>query len=147
MILLSWSKSANAVFESCILLVILSNVLVVVIDTDASLKRGATREAFYVFELASIMIFTVEYTLRLWCCTAHPRFAGCRGRLRYATRPLQLLDFLTLLPFYGDLLLEDRRARGAIMMRAPRLLRLVSLLRLERQLAAVTILSKVGRGP
>ena len=47
----------------------------------------------------------------------------------------------------SDIYAQDRRARGAIMMRAPRLLRLVSLLRLERQLAAVTILSKVDRVP
>jgi hypothetical protein len=140
----SWTAAANRVFETTILLLILLNVGAVIAGTNVAI-RDAGKHFYFWLELLSVVIFTLEYVLRLWCCTAHPRFTGCRGRLKYAALPLQLLDFFALLPFYADLALEDERARGAIVLRAARMLRVVSLLRLERQLAAATILMRVFR--
>ena len=175
-----WSSPANRVVESLLLLLILANVASVVIDAmldraddTSSFARDDERthsdtdeyEIFELLELSSTAIFTVEYLVRVWSCTAHPRFAGdlkgragfwCNwivGRCRFVKQPLMLLDVVALVPFYLDIFLESgfrlfgnqHQFRGGLVLRALRLMRLVSLLRLERQLAALQILTQVFR--
>ena len=57
--------------------------------------------AFRVFEIFSVGVFTVEYLLRVWCCTVEERYSSpvC-GRLRYAASPLALVDLVAIAPFY-----------------------------------------------
>ena len=61
-------------------------------------------------------IFTLEYVLRIWSCTAESRYSHpVFGRLRFAVTPLLVIDFLALLPFYLPLLgLEDLRTLRAL---------------------------------
>jgi voltage-gated potassium channel len=78
------------------------------------------------FEWCSIAIFTVEYLLRVACCTAsdpprHPAW----GRVRYMFTPLALIDLLVLLPFFFGAAIDVRT------LRVLRLLRLLRLLRYE----------------
>ena len=64
-----------------------------------------------------------------------------------------LLDLVALIPFYLDILLENgfrlfgnrHQFRGGLVLRVLRLLRVFSLLRLERQLEALQILVQVFR--
>lgn len=120
---------------------------------------------FEALELTSTVVFTLEYVLRVWSCAAHPRFAGnlkgyaglwCNwfvGRWRFIKQPLMLLDLTALIPFYLDIFLEEgfrlfgnqHQFRGGLVLRVLRLLRIFSLLRLERQLAALQILTQVFR--
>ena len=71
---------------------------------------------FSVLEWASMVIFTLEYVLRLWSCTAEDRYSHpFYGRLRFALTPLLLIDLLALLPFYLPFLgLEDLRTLRAM---------------------------------
>ena len=56
---------------------------------------------FITLEVVSMVIFTVEYLLRMWACTADSRYSHpVYGRLRFAFTPLLLIDLLALLPFY-----------------------------------------------
>lgn len=61
-----------------------------------------------------------------------------RGRLRWALRPLSLVDLVGIVPFVATLGTADLRT-----LRALRLLRLVLLLKLGRYLAALTALQRV----
>ncbi len=110
-----------------LLLLIAANVVASVLETDAELARHAP--AFFDwFERASIIVFSVEYLLRLWSCTADPRFADAvRGRLRMAITPMALVDLLAIAPFYFELLLP-----GTLDLRFLRVLRLLRLFRLLR---------------
>ncbi len=110
-----------------LLLLIAANVTTSVLATDPDVAR-AGREFFPRFEKVSVAIFTAEYLLRLWSCTADPRFAdGLRGRLRMATSPMALVDIAAILPFYIDLLFP-----GTMDLRFLRVLRLLRLFRLLR---------------
>ena len=81
-------------------LLITSNVLALVLSTVASVY-AAMPGLFDYFEMVSIGIFTAEYLLRLWSCTANPKYAGSiTGRLRYMLSPLMLIDLVALLPFF-----------------------------------------------
>jgi voltage-gated potassium channel len=110
-----------------LLFLIAANVAANVLETDVELVRQAPR-FFFVFELMSVVVFTLEYILRLWACTADPRFAGVlKGRLRLAVRPMSLVDLAAIAPFYFELFLP-----GTLDLRFLRVLRLVRLFRLFR---------------
>ena len=71
---------------------------------------------FPVLEIASLVIFTVEYLLRIWSCTSEPHYAHpLFGRLRFAVTPLLIIDLLALIPFFLPFLgLEDLRSLRAL---------------------------------
>ena len=121
---------------------IISNVLLVIIDSDPWFKTGAGTQfhRFYIdFEIFSVIVFSVEYLSRLWCCVEAPNH---RTRLRWALSPLALLDLFCIAPFIVDLCTppEDNTARGATLVR---LLRVFSLLRMERTLKSLQTIGAV----
>lgn len=55
--------------------------------------------AFRAVELVTVSIFVVEYLLRLWCCVEIPGHARpVTGRIRFALRPMPLIDLAAILP-------------------------------------------------
>src|SRR5512134_2312481 len=63
-------------------------------------RYGAYLDAFNVF---SVMVFSIEYVLRLWSAVEIPmlsRLPAWRARLRFAARPIMIIDLLAVLPWY-----------------------------------------------
>lgn len=119
-------------------LLIVANVLVVMLETVGGF-RERFGPALLAFEWVSVAIFTVEYLLRLWCCTLDPRFAHpVTGRLRFALRPMSIVDLLAILPAYLPLLGVDLR-----FVRALRLMRLARVFKLARYSDAIAVLAGV----
>lgn len=114
------------------------NIVALVLETVGPLY---TRHLalFQAFEVASVLLFSLDYLLRLWTCTLNPEFAGAvRGRIRYALSPLALIDLAAVLPFYLPFVGMDLRfARGA------RLLRLLRLGKLARYSRALHMVARV----
>lgn len=79
---------------------ILLNVVAVMGETVPEIA-GAHRELLRRFEVGSVLVFSVEYGLRLWSCVEGP---GEPLRWRFALRPLLLIDLLAVLPCYVHLL-------------------------------------------
>lgn len=74
-----------------------------VLETVDAVQDIAGR-AFHLFEVVSVVIFSLEYLLRVWACTADPKFSHpLTGRLRFMASPLLLVDLLAILPFYVGL--------------------------------------------
>jgi voltage-gated potassium channel len=94
---------------------------------------------FAAFEILSIAVFTVEYAARLWTAPEDPRYAkgAVRGRLRYALRPLMIVDFLAFAPAYFLPFLPFLDSRLL------RLFRLLRLLKIVRYSPALTTLGHV----
>lgn len=92
-----------------------------------------------VFDIASVAIFAAEYLLRLWASPSDPRYAGAlRGRLRFASTPLAVIDLLAILPAFLPILGVDLRALRA--------LRLLRVLKLGRHSESLRILQAVVVG-
>ena len=85
--------------DMLVMLLIISNVTALVISTDRRIHDAAPW-AFFWFEIASLCIFAVEYAVRVWACTADPRFSRpVKGRLKFVVQPLMLADVLALMSF------------------------------------------------
>lgn len=59
--------------------------------------------ALDMFNMFSVFVFTVEYVLRVWSCVDIPtlsRMPRWRARLRFASRPIMIIDLLAVLPWY-----------------------------------------------
>jgi voltage-gated potassium channel len=119
------------VISFLLLVLIAANVTASVLETDAEI-RALAPGFFRWFEIISVAVFTVEYVLRLWSCTADPEFAHpIRGRLKQAGRPMALVDLVAIAPSYLELALpgtlDFRFLRALRLMRLFRLLRIGSL--------------------
>ena len=73
--------TASRVFDIAILALIFLNVIAVIVGSVQSVQQrwGAFLN---VFEIVSVIIFTVEYAARLWSCTVAPEYScGHRGQV------------------------------------------------------------------
>lgn len=96
---------------------------------------------FHGFELLSVAIFSGEYLLRLWSCveSRDPRFRSpVRGRLRYATSWMALIDLLAVLPFYLAAIVP-------MDLRFLRVLRVLRIFKLSHYFSALDVLLEVVR--
>lgn len=126
--------------ETFLLGLIFLNVAALVLETLPGLGPR-TRAAFYAFEVFSVAVFSAEYVLRVWACTASPEYRHpLWGRLRFALTPLAIVDLLAILPFYIPATAVDLR-----FMRAVRLLRVFRILKLGRYSSALTTIARVVR--
>lgn len=95
-------KTAVAVNLFMLVLVIL-NVTAVVLETVESIYADH-KVLFQYFADISVIIFTIEYILRIWSCDVDPKYRRpLLGRLRFALTPLALIDLLVILPTYAIL--------------------------------------------
>lgn len=102
------------------------NVIVVILETVAWMYFEYA-PFFQLFDLFTVIVFTTEYILRVWCCVKNPRYADpVRGRIQYALSPYALVDLVALTPFYLPVIIpiEFRLLRVLRLLRIFRVLRL-----------------------
>jgi voltage-gated potassium channel len=142
---LSWLEKHPKIVEvldRLWLLLIALNVLAVIYGTEENLYQSY-KSWFDGFELFSILIFTLEYVLRLVFCVQDKRYQKpFSGRLKYALTPMALIDLFSFLPFYLPFLIPmDLRV-----LRAIRLLRIFRILKIFHHSGysnALTLIAKV----
>jgi len=117
----------SKIFDVFIMTLISLNVIAVILETEPSL--ASYKRFFNKFEVFSVVVFSIEYLLRIWTCTSDKRFKHpLKGRIRFAVTPLALIDLLAVLPFYLPMVIPlDLRS-----IRALRLFRFVRLLKIGR---------------
>ena len=101
--------------------------------------HAAYGTALDLFNVFSVVIFTIEYALRLWSCVEVPMLhtlAPSLARLRFATRPLLLIDLFAIAPFYLSFIFN-------LDLRVLRVLRLFRFLKLARYSPGLVALGRV----
>lgn len=120
---------------------ILLNVAVVILETVEPLYI-AYETFFSAIDLVCVIVFSIEYSLRVWCCVKDPRFdSPVRGRIRYMLTPYALVDLVALTPFYLPLIIPVEFR----LLRMLRLLRIFRVLRLGRYSSAFETFATVLR--
>lgn len=93
-------------------------------------------------EFVSIIIFTVEYALRIWTANLlYPDLNPIRARIRYVTSPMAIIDLISILPFLVPVL----HTYNLIGVRVFRLVRLLRIFKLNRYSDALAAISDVFR--
>jgi len=127
-------------FDLAIRGLIALNVLSVILETVPEVEVSAGVWLRW-FDLFSVLVFSVEYVLRLWSSVEGPARRGrgaVSGRVRFALTPLLLIDLLAILPFYLPMAGVDLR-----ILRGVRLFRLFRILKLARYSEALRTLGRV----
>jgi voltage-gated potassium channel len=87
------------------------------------------RNTFDVLEVVCIVVFSIEYLLRIWSCTVSSSYRGnIIGRVRYVLTFMALVDLIAILPFYVPVLI-GADLRFVRILRVFRLFRLAKLIR------------------
>ena len=115
--------------EIALITLIVSNVAMVILETVPSI-HARYAAWFSGFETFTVYTFAFEYLLRLWASVEDPRIGVGRpvsGRIRFALRPMTVIDFLAFAPYFVTLV-----TGGVLDLRALRILRLLRLLKIAR---------------
>jgi len=119
-----WDKFINIFIITLIIL----NVLAVMLETVQRYHEHY-HDFFHYFDTISVIIFTVEYVLRVWSSNHEEKYRhSIWGRLKYMVSPGALIDLLAILPFYLSrfITLDLRILRMLRLMRLFRLFRLTA---------------------
>ncbi len=116
-----WDKIIN-VF---IIVLIILNVVAVILETVGPI-HAKYKNFFYYFDLVSVIIFTIEYILRVWSSNHEEKYKHhFWGRLRYMFSLGALIDLIAIIPSYLHAVI-------GLDLRILRMLRLLRIFRLFR---------------
>ena len=119
---------AGKLFDVVLIVCIIASVLVVMLDSVDSLSQRFDH-IFYVLEWIFTILFSIEYVLRL-ISVGRP--------LKYATSFFGVVDLLTVIPTYLDLLLPG--TRFLLVIRILRVLRIFRVLKLAKYVGEANLL-------
>ena len=134
-------KGISFAFNISLSILIFLNTIAIILSTLPNLK-GIYYIIFREFEYFSVMIFLIEYLLRLWSCVEnrgynHPIY----GRLRFMFSFWGIVDLLAIAPFFLTAFVAN-----FAFIRMLRLLRILRLFRLSRYFQAFRIIKNVLNG-
>jgi voltage-gated potassium channel len=126
-------------FDISIIILIVLNIIAVVVGTIENIALTYSPVLVW-FEVFSIVIFSIEYLLRLWVCTKSKKFRKpIIGRISFILTPLAIIDLVVILPFYLPMFITlDLR-----FLRIMRMIRLFRLFKLGRYSTASRLLIAV----
>lgn len=130
---------ARQAFEITIITLIVASVVSIILQSFASLAMRY-QSAFDTFEVFTVVVFTLEYALRIW--TADMLYPQARHpRLKYMLSFMAWIDLLAILPFYLPFVAVDLRFLR--LFRLFRLSRLFRVFKLGRYVDSLQIIGHV----
>ena len=126
--------TASHIFDISIMCIIIISILTVFIETFSIPSQ--LQKCFDNFEIFSVLVFTVEYVLRLWVVPyQYPDLPPWRARIKYFFTFMAIVDLLAIFPFYVPLPFFDDL----------RILRIFWLIKANRHLTSLQKIGKVIR--
>jgi voltage-gated potassium channel len=129
---------ASDIFDFLIIGIIIVNILLIIVDTFEM------NETYYRWssniEFVSIMIFTVEYIMRLWTADLrYPKLKPHIARIKHSYSFMAIIDLVAILPFYLPFLMPiDLRV-----LRIFRMIRLMRIFKVNRYTSALKTIASV----
>lgn len=129
---------ASNIFDGFIIFLIIINIILVIAETF-NLPKAAV-EVIDILETITVIIFTVEYLLRIWVSEyIYPKKTKLFARLRYILTFMALIDLFSILPFYLPFVFPfDMRV-----LRALRIIRLLRIFKVNRYTNALSAIISV----
>lgn len=128
----------SKVFDVFIIFLIVVNLFVIFIETFSIPDNY--RNIIYAIEIFSVIVFTIEYLLRIWTAPLlFPEKSPAKARLKYIFSFMAIIDLLAILPFYIPYIIPiDLRV-----LRAFRVIRLFRIFKINRYTHALSMIAQV----
>jgi len=121
-------------FDIFIAVVIGLNIFTTFLETFSSL--ASYKSLFHVIETSTIIIFSIEYVLRLWTADyLYPKKNPVKAKLKFLLSFDGIIDLLTILPFFF--------LSGFIVFRMLRVVRIFHLFRINAQYDSFNVITNV----
>lgn len=131
------SGHLHGIIDNLIVLSVLVSVICVILET-VSWIHAPFKHEFWVIEVITVLIFSLEYCGRLYsCCEEEAYRHPVMGRIKYMFTLSVLIDLLAIFPFYIGLVLKE-----TLDLRFLRVFRLARLLKLTRYTGTINTLYK-----
>ncbi|XP_029575585.1 potassium voltage-gated channel subfamily KQT member 2 isoform X1 [Salmo trutta] len=121
------------IYHAYVFLLVFSCLILSVFATINEFKNSS-ETALYILEIVTIVVFGVEYIVRIWAAGCCCRYRGWRGRLKFARKPFCVIDIMVLIASVSVLAAGSQGnvfATSAI--RSLRFLQILRMLRMDRR--------------
>jgi voltage-gated potassium channel len=112
--------------EIFIAVLVVANVIGIILESVPEIHDAYLHE-FHLFDMLSVAVFSVEFILRVWCNSEkyiHSGGTAWQGRKAYLFSFYGIIDFLSTVPFYLQLLYPGADLRVLRMFRLLRIFKL-----------------------
>lgn len=134
----------NRVVDYIIMTLIILSVFSIIMESMDELNQQFGLY-LYLFDVFSVIIFTIEYVLRIYISEfTHPSSGRLKSAIKFITSPAGLIDLLAILPFYLPMLIK-MDVRFIRMLRLTRFLRILKLNRYNKSLHMILEVFKEKR--
>ncbi|XP_076859934.1 potassium voltage-gated channel, KQT-like subfamily, member 2a isoform X3 [Brachyhypopomus gauderio] len=131
------------IYHAYVFLLVFSCLVLSVFATIKEFKKNS-ESALYILEIVTIVVFGVEYIIRMWAAGCCCRYRGWRGRLKFARKPFCIIDIMVLCASLSVLAAGSQGnvfATSAI--RSLRFLQILRMLRMDRRAGTWKLLGSV----
>uniref|UniRef100_A0A8C2GCT5 Potassium voltage-gated channel subfamily KQT member 1 n=1 Tax=Cyprinus carpio TaxID=7962 RepID=A0A8C2GCT5_CYPCA len=121
------------VYHFTVFLIVLSCLILSVLSTIDEYQTLANKTLFWV-ELVLVLFFGLEYVVRLWSSGCRSKYVGILGRLRFARKPISVIDLIVVV---ASIVVLAFGSKGQVFatstVRGVRFLQILRMLHVDRQ--------------
>ncbi|XP_065122343.1 potassium voltage-gated channel subfamily KQT member 3 [Paramisgurnus dabryanus] len=119
-------------YHAFVFLIVLGCLILSILSTFKEHEKDSAYGLF-ILEASTIVIFGGEYALRIWAAGCCCRYKGWRGRLKFARKPLCVLDIFVLIASVPVVVTSNQGNVLATSLRSLRFLQILRMLRMDRR--------------
>ncbi|XP_040293486.1 potassium voltage-gated channel subfamily KQT member 2 isoform X6 [Bufo bufo] len=121
------------IYHAYVFLLVFSCLVLSVFSTIREYEEKS-EGALYILEIVTIVVFGVEYFVRIWAAGCCCRYRGWRGRLKFARKPFCVIDILVLI---ASIAVLSAGSQGNVFatsaLRSLRFLQILRMIRMDRR--------------
>ncbi|GLD55833.1 potassium voltage-gated channel subfamily KQT member 1-like isoform X3, partial [Lates japonicus] len=121
------------VYHFTVFLIVLACLILSVLSTINEYQALAHETLFWV-EIVLVVFFAVEYFVRLWSAGCRSKYVGIWGRLRFARKPISIIDLIVVV---ASIIVLSVGSKGQVFatsaVRGIRFLQILRMLHVDRQ--------------
>ncbi|XP_026553550.1 potassium voltage-gated channel subfamily KQT member 2 [Pseudonaja textilis] len=121
------------IYHAYVFLLVLSCLVLSVFSTIDDYEESSAW-ALYSLEIVTIVVFGVEYFVRIWAAGCCCRYRGWRGRLKFARKPFCVIDIMVLIASIAVLAAGSQgNVFATSALRSLRFLQILRMIRMDRR--------------
>ncbi|XP_033914224.3 potassium voltage-gated channel subfamily KQT member 3-like [Acipenser ruthenus] len=118
-------------YHAFVFLIVLGCLILAILTTFKEYEEVSNW--LVILETFTIFIFGLEFALRIWAAGCCCRYKGWRGRLKFARKPLCILDIFVLIASVPVVIIQNEGNVLATSLRSLRFLQILRMLRMDRR--------------